>query len=170
MNDEAAEILGLMQGSVLRMSGLIDNVMDFARGRLGGGIPIVRNSDEPLEPALKQVVGELRAGWPGRAIEAEFTLQDPVNCDRGRLAQLFSNLLGNALAYGTAAEPVRVSAETDGAWFELSVSNAGDAIPAATLQRVFLPFARGTIRPDQRGLGLGLYICLLYTSPSPRDR
>jgi len=53
LNDEAAEILGLMQGSVLRMSGLIDNVLDFARGRPGGGVTIVRNSDAPLDPVLK---------------------------------------------------------------------------------------------------------------------
>jgi sigma-B regulation protein RsbU (phosphoserine phosphatase) len=69
-----------------------------------------------------------------------------------------SPFLGNALAYGAAAKPVRVIAETVGDRFKLSVSNAGDAIPAATLQRMFLPFARGTIRPDQQGLGLGLYI------------
>jgi signal transduction histidine kinase len=158
LNDEAAEILGLMQGSVVRMSGLIDNVLDFARGRLGGGIPIVRNSQEPLEPVLQQVVGELRAGWPDRVIETHFEIQEPFDCDRGRLAQLLSNLLGNALAYGAAAEPIRVIAKTDGAKLELSVSNAGDAISPSTLQRMFQPFARGTIRPDQQGLGLGLYI------------
>jgi sigma-B regulation protein RsbU (phosphoserine phosphatase) len=55
-------------------------------------------------------------------------------------------------------KPVRVIAETVGDRFKLSVSNTGDTIPAATLKRMFLPFARGTIRPDQQGLGFGLYI------------
>jgi signal transduction histidine kinase len=56
MDEDDGEILGLMQGSVLRMSGLIDDVMDFARGRLGGGLTLNRDADEPLEPALKQVM------------------------------------------------------------------------------------------------------------------
>jgi signal transduction histidine kinase len=158
LNDEAAEILGLMQGSVLRMSGLIDNVLDFARGRLGGGLTLYRNADEPLEPVLQQVVGELHASWPDRVIETRFTLDDPVDCDRGRLAQLFSNLLGNALAYGATDKPIRVLARTDGALFELSISNAGEPIPDAALQRMFQPFSRGAVRPNQQGLGLGLYI------------
>jgi signal transduction histidine kinase len=158
LNDEAEEILGLMQGSVLRMSGLIDNVLDFARGRLGGGIAIERNSDQPLEPVLKQVVGELHASWPERAIETAFAMNHPVDCDRARLAQLFSNLLANAIAYGAHDKPIRVVAMTEAGHFQLSISNAGDPIPAAALQRMFQPFARGAVRPNHQGLGLGLYI------------
>jgi sigma-B regulation protein RsbU (phosphoserine phosphatase) len=137
---------------------LIDNVLDFARGRLGGGVAIVRNSDEPLEPVFRQVIGELQASWPERVIETHFEIQDPFDCDRGRLAQLLSNILGNALSYGEPDEPVRVFAKTDSAGFELSVSNAGEPIPAVALQRMFQPFARGAVRSDQQGLGLGLYI------------
>jgi phosphoserine phosphatase RsbU/P len=96
LNYGAAEILGLMQGGVRRMSGLIDNVLDFAPGRLGGGVAIVRNSNEPFEPVLRQAVGKLQASWPERTIETHFEVQDPFDCDRGCLAQLLSNLLGNA--------------------------------------------------------------------------
>jgi signal transduction histidine kinase len=60
MDEDDFEILGLMQGSVLRMSGLIDDVMDFARGRLGGGLTLDCNADEPLEPALKQTFSAMR--------------------------------------------------------------------------------------------------------------
>jgi signal transduction histidine kinase len=42
--------------------------------------------------------------------------------------------------------------------FELSVSNSGDPSPPAALERLFQPFTRGAVRPDQQGLGLGLYI------------
>lgn len=157
-NDDAMEILNLMQGSVLRMSGLISNVLDFARGRLGGGIVIERNSGEPLEPVLRQVVGELHASWPERAIETNFDLADPVDCDRGRIAQLFSNLLANALSYGAHDQPIRIVARTEINLFEMSISNAGDPISPAALQRMFQPFARGAVKPNQQGLGLGLYI------------
>ncbi len=70
LNDRATAVVGMVQNSVGRMAGLIDNVMDFARGRLGGGLTLDRNADEPVEPVLRQVVGELRASNPDRLIDA----------------------------------------------------------------------------------------------------
>ena len=106
LRDEAISVVNLIQGSVDRMVGLIDNVQDFARGRLGGGLDLHRRPQEPLGPALEQVVAELRAAWPGRRIEAEIDLTSPVDCDRARIAQLLSNLLANALTHGAAGQPV----------------------------------------------------------------
>jgi signal transduction histidine kinase len=156
--EQAGEILDLMQSAVVRMAGLINNVLDFARGRLGGGLSLSRDAAAPLEPVLRQVFAELQASYPDRVIETEFALTDPVDCDRARMAQLFSNLLSNALTYGAADAPIRVRAKTDHDFFELSVSNFGDPIPAAALKRLFQPFTRGAVRPHQQGLGLGLYI------------
>ncbi len=157
--ERAAEIAPQMQRSIHRMAGLIDNVLDFARGRLGGGLAITRDTEMPLEPVLHQVVEELRASHPGRTIETEFQLGQPVECDRQRMGQLLSNLLGNALTHGLADEAVRVCAHTDGGQFELSVSNRGELIPPVTLRDIFQPFFRGKNRNTQEGLGLGLYIC-----------
>ena len=156
LEDKALSILDMMGKSVSRMSALIDNVMDLARGRLGGGLTMMRTG-EPLEPALRHVVDELRSAYPDRRIEAEFSLTRSVEVDRERVAQLLSNLLGNALVYGVETEPVRVKASI-GRDFELSVSNKGPAIPSETMQRLFQPFARGDVLPNQQGLGLGLYI------------
>jgi signal transduction histidine kinase len=61
LGDEAASVVGLIRGSVARMAGLIDDVLDFARGRLGGGLELDRDAAGPLGPALEQVVAELRA-------------------------------------------------------------------------------------------------------------
>ena len=158
LSDEAASVVGLIQNSVARMAGLIDNVLDFARGRLGGGLTVECASAEPLGPVLEQVVAELRASWPERVIETRLDLVVPVHCDRHRIAQLFSNLLANALTHGAASGPVRVRAATDGELFELSVANPGDPIPEATLARLFQPFVRTTGSQGQQGLGLGLYI------------
>ena len=153
-----ATVLGLIQGSVVRMAGLIDNVLDFARGRLGGGLSLNRDDAEPLEPVLQQVVAELRAMAPDRIIATEFALARPVRCDRARIAQLFSNLLGNALTHGAADTPVEVRASSDGTGFTLSVKNRGETIAPAALEQLFQPFSRGAMRPGQEGLGLGLYI------------
>jgi signal transduction histidine kinase len=155
-DDKDASILAMMANSVGRMAALIDNVLDFARGRLGGGLTLTR-SREPLEPALRQVIDELQTTHPERVVQADIDLSVPVLADRVRVGQLLSNLLGNALAYGAPGEPVRIRASTNGR-FELSVCNAGDPIPQATMERLFAPFSRGDVRASQQGLGLGLYI------------
>ena len=157
LEDKALSILEMMGKSVARMSALIDNVMDFARGRLGTGLTVMRTA-EPLEPALRHVIDELRSAYPDRRIDAEFSQTLPVQADRARVAQLLSNLLGNALVHGADGEPVRVKGSTTATDFALSVSNKGPAIPPDTMQRLFQPFARGDVRPHQQGLGLGLYI------------
>jgi len=158
LDAKALKTVGLMQRSVLRMSGLIDNVLDFARGRLGGGLSLKRLADAPLEPVLEQVVAELSAGAPDRRIETAFALSRPVPCDHGRIAQLFSNLLGNALTHGAPDEPIRTGAATRPEGFELWVANAGAPIEPDAMDRLFQPFFRGEIRPSLQGLGLGLYI------------
>ena len=155
--EPAGEILGLMQKSVARMSALIDNVLDFARGRLGSGITLKR-SPQSLEPVLNQVIAELRAGSPGRKIETTFDLTRAVDCDGGRIAQLLSNLLGNAVTHGAADRPIRVHATTQDGKFELSVANAGEPIPSEAMERLFQPFYRVAEQGSQQGLGLGLYI------------
>ncbi len=74
------------------------------------------------------------------------------------MAQLFSNLLSNALVHGKADTAVKVQAVSGGGEFRLSVANAGKKIPAAAMERLFQPFSRGEVKPGKQGLGLGLYI------------
>ena len=163
--EPAGEILGLMQKSVARMSALIDNVLDFARGRLGSGITLKR-SPQSLEPVLNQVIAELRAGSPGRKIETTFDLTRAVDCDGGRIAQLFSNLLGNAVTHGAADRPIRVHATTQDGKFELSVANAGEPIPSEAMERLFQPFYRVAEQGSQQGRRAWAWG---YTSP-PKSR
>jgi sigma-B regulation protein RsbU (phosphoserine phosphatase) len=99
----------------------------------------------------------LQSTHPESVIKTDFAFTKPVVADPVRIGQLLSNLLGNALTYGAAGQPVTVTAKTE-EHFELSVSNAGDTIPAAAMERLFYPFSRGEVRPSQQGLGLGLYI------------
>jgi signal transduction histidine kinase len=158
LSNRGTQILDMMHGSVVRMSALIDNVLDFARGRLGGGFALSRQPEVDLEPILQQVVGELRIGTPGRIIETDFVLPDRVNCDPSRFGQMVSNLLANGLTHGAPDGPVRIHAATDGAELELWVANEGAPIPPAIRERLFQPFFRGEAMPRQQGLGLGLHI------------
>ena len=157
LNDRALMLADMMRASALRMEALIDNIMDLARGRLGGGLTLNR-APEPLEPVLQEVIGELVVAMPERVVVTDFALGEPINCDRGRIAQLFSNLLGNALTHGSTNRPVRVRAVSGAEGFELSVANEGEAILPSDLPRLFQPFQRGANRPSREGLGLGLYI------------
>jgi signal transduction histidine kinase len=157
LNDRATTIVGMVQDSVRRMSGLIDNVMDFARGRLGGGLSLERKPNVDLERILRGVVAELQTGGQGRVIESDLHIGEKIDCDPRRIGQLVSNLLGNAIAHGDG-KPVRLCASTKDGVLELSVINAGEPIPPAIMENIFQPFTRGAIRPNQQGLGLGLYI------------
>ena len=155
---DAAKLERMMQGSVNRMSKLIDSVMDFARGRLGGGIVLGEKLPTDLQPVLSQVVDELAIDHPDCEIEKHFELTNLVLCDRERIAQMFSNLLGNAITHGDPGKPIKVHAATYASSFELYVENAGEKIPPEAMANLFQPFQRGDIKPSKQGLGLGLYI------------
>ena len=84
-----------------RMSRLIDNVLDFARGRLGGGLTLQRNANEPVDQVLNQVVAELRSSHLDRTIETKFDLTESIKCDASVLANCFQ------ICSGTPSRTVR---------------------------------------------------------------
>lgn len=147
-----------MQQSADRMNRLINDILDLARTRLGSGIPLQIEKGASVAPTLRLVTDELRAAFPDRTIEDHFQLDEPVDCDHERMAQLLSNLLGNALTHGSSPEPVRVKAFSRQGKFRLSVINSGKPIPPEALNRLFQPFHRGEESNYRQGLGLGLFI------------
>lgn len=156
-DEPGRNILALMQASTVRMGGLIGNLMDFARARLGDGLELERSA-EPIGPVLLHAVEELRAIHPGRVVETGIRIDRPVPVDHARIAQMLSNLLANALAHGAADAPIRVGAATRDGVFALWVANAGPPIPPEAQAGLFKPFFRGQRREIPQGLGLGLYI------------
>lgn len=147
-----------MQLAAARMSKLIDNVLDFARGRLGGGIAIERDGGSLLSRTLDQVVEEIRAAYPARDIRLNYPHDLKAPADHARIGQLLSNLLGNAVTHGSAGRPIFVDAHLGDGYFELSVANFGEPIPADVMERLFQPFQRRDAPHQREGLGLGLYI------------
>jgi sigma-B regulation protein RsbU (phosphoserine phosphatase) len=126
---------------------------------LGGGFVTVRDTLEPLEPVLRQVIDELKFVHPEQNVTTDIDLHEPVKCDRQRIGQLLSNLLGNAFVYGSPTSPIHVRARAERGQFELSVTNSGVTIEPSALARLFQPFFRASVRGSREGLGLGLYIC-----------
>lgn len=158
LDERAISLATVIRDSAVRMQSLIDNLLDLARGQMGGGLGLQRDADKPLEPVLREVIAELQAGHPDRVVDTVFQIAEPIDCDRTRIAQLFSNLLGNAITYGSLDRSVRVEAFTTDDEFELSVANGGEPIPPAAMERLFQPFYRSAVQQNREGLGLGLYI------------
>lgn len=158
VQDAALPVVAMMYRSVNRMAGLIDTVLDFARTRLGAGLGLERQAVGSLEPVLQQIADELQAASPDRVIELHMELAESVHCDPGRIGQLVSNLIANALTHGAIGSPVRISAVTSRGMLELCVANGGEPIQPALLEKLFMPFVRASLRPNQQGLGLGLFI------------
>jgi len=158
LSERGRRITREMGASAARASSLIDNVLDFARGRLGAGLGLSPDASQPLTPVLEQIVAEMRSIAPDREILTSFAIDEPLCCDRARIGQLLQNLLSNAVTHGSPDVPVTVEARTEGADLVVAVANGGDPIPETARAQLFQPFFRGAVRRSQNGLGLGLFI------------
>jgi signal transduction histidine kinase len=142
-----------------RMSRMIDQILDFTRIRLGQGLPLLR-AQVDLAEICRSAIDEVSPAAEGSRVEIE-TAGELGGCwDGDRLAQLLSNLLGNALQHGDRQAPVsiRLDGRTPDA-VVLEAHNAG-AIPAEVMPTLFEPTRPGTHvkREGSSGLGMGLYI------------
>ncbi|KQQ67892.1 histidine kinase [Pseudomonas sp. Leaf127] len=141
-----------------RMSALIEDVLDFARGRLGDGITVRRVWVEDLQGYLRTVVDEVLASHPGCRINVDLQLGTGIYCDPARMGQLLSNLLGNAVTHGAQQAPVELVVRIEEGDVMLAVANQGEPIPESLLPLLFQPFTRCEAGARGEGLGLGLYI------------
>jgi sigma-B regulation protein RsbU (phosphoserine phosphatase) len=158
LSDRGTRVVQEMLAATRRASALIENVLDFARSKLGGGMDLSLESEIDLAPVLQQIVDEVRAVSPDRDIRADYALERPVTCDPVKIGQLAANLLANAVTHGAPDRPITLEARTKGAELELAVANAGPPIDEAARRELFQPFFRGSNRRSRNGLGLGLYI------------
>lgn len=152
------KLVQAIQSSTQRMGVLIENVLDFARGRLGGGIPVSRSKTGNLQPQLHRVIDEVRASHPSANIEQFIELPRDVDCDPIRVGQLLSNLLGNAVTHGRTDVPILVRAFVECDTLLISVTNQGVPIEPERLPLLFQPYTRSEESSFGGGLGLGLYI------------
>jgi signal transduction histidine kinase len=154
-----AHMAARIKTNARRMSSLIDDVLDFARARLGGGIGVELTEVEDISHGLATVVQELQDGQTDCKIISNFRVTRSVRCDLGRLQQVASNLLGNALTHGRQNSPIEINARTDEDDLVIEVWNSGEPIPAESLSKIFEPFWRHSVSASRNGLGLGLHIC-----------
>lgn len=156
-SEQQQRMFNHITASVDRMEGLVSDVLDFARGRLGGGIPVAMRSVDRLAVDLQHVVDEVATATGRSDIAVRMEIGGAVVCDPDRLGQLLANLLTNAVQHGDAAAPIGLDVQAGAEGLVLSVRNGGH-IPAERLATLFRPFSREQAEVPRPGLGLGLYI------------
>ena len=163
LDDSQRTLASRIVGSAKRTMGMVGDLLDFTRSRLGGGIPVARQPVE-LDKVVQDVVNELSAMHPDCPIIVRSAAPQAGRWDAARLSQALGNLIGNAVQHGESATPVTVDIGEDSEGALVRVHNAGTAIPPEELDGIFNPMKpRATPRPPSRSgptgsLGLGLYI------------
>jgi signal transduction histidine kinase len=155
-----AAIATRLTRSAASMERLLDDLVDFNRATLGKHLPITIRQADLGEICAREIDGT-RSVHADREIRYDGRGDLRGVWDAGRIQQLLSNLLKNALDYGDRDEPVEVRATGRGDEAVLSVHNRGAAIPPATLLHIFEPLTRGKPAQDvapSANLGLGLFI------------
>ena len=144
-----------------RMNNMVGALLDFTRGRLGGGIPVVR-AGMNMGKLVHDVVNEVLAAHPKRKIKvnARGALSGRWDCER--MSQVVTNLLGNALEHGSERSAVSVDVQGSDDEVTIAVHNHGAAIPEDQLDGIFNAMKLQTTPTKFTGasanLGLGLYI------------
>jgi signal transduction histidine kinase len=143
--------------SVDRMSRMVSDLLDFTRIAAMGGLPVERRPTDlrgPVQDAVDEIdvshPGRVQLALPGSAVDGRW--------DSDRIEQVVTNLVANALQYGTGEAPVQVALRDEGAEAVLCVANRGPAIDAQYLPTLFDPFEKGPSAAGGGGLGLGLHI------------
>lgn len=158
LDPRGQQILELLQGSVSRMDDMIRNMLDFARLRLGSGVTLNYDADRDLSETIEQVALELKAANLERRIEIAIPAFPQLTVDHNRIAQMLSNLIGNAITHGDPAQPIRIGGSLCANNLTIYVANGGKPIPKDAMPHLFEAFYRQEQGKTKDGLGLGLFI------------
>lgn len=159
-SDLQRKTLTRMQAAGKRMGAMIEQLLDLTRARIGGGLASpTKRTPLDVRMLVQRAVDELKTVHPDREVALEAAGDCSAFGDPDRLLQLFSNLVGNAIAHSPKTSGVRVGVTcAPGDTIEVAIANQG-AIPQELLPAIFEPFrGRGTKSAASAGLGLGLFI------------
>lgn len=157
VGDKATKAATRIVSSAERMARMIDQLLDFTRIRVGGGLALACTSVDLAEVCLR-VKEELEAANPEVSIVLTIEGDCVGDWDHDRLLQVFSNLVGNAVAHGTVGQAIAIRVDgRAGDRVVVSVHNGG-AVSPDVLPLIFEPFRGGAKLLGTQGLGLGGFI------------
>jgi len=165
--DRRARVVIRIMNSAQRMERMISDLLDLTRARLGGSIQLKRRAAD-LRRVCEEAIMEIRAGHPDVRLQFEASGNLQGEWDVDRLAQVLTNLIGNAIQHGSGT-PVTVAAHDQGDVVRLAIRNGGDPIPPELLPRIFEPLIRGGAAGTSRSIGLGLFIARAIVSAHGGD-
>jgi len=157
--EEIGERGGKIRAAVLRLTHLIDNLLNSARLIDGGAEPYFHPIEMNLATVLREVCQLHREMTPGAQISERFAAAPiPMVGDAKLLFQVFSNLLSNAVKYSPHGGLIEVEAEAATGEVVVSIADRGIGVPAADLERLFERYHRGSNVSGIVGTGVGLYL------------
>jgi two-component system, OmpR family, sensor kinase len=157
--DDVAGRAGRIRSAVLRITSVIDNLIDSSRLIDGDAELYVHPTEFDLGALLREVCRLHRQVVPRAQIIANFgTLPLPIVGDRKLLFQAFSNLLSNAIKYSPDGGMIKISATTEAEHITIEIQDRGVGIPEHDLERLFERYFRGSNVSGIVGTGVGLYL------------
>lgn len=158
LGEDDRRLVTQIRASSEAMNQLISDLIDLSSGKIRAGIPVFP-ADMDLGKLCQQVAAETRASSPDRPVTVRTDGDLRGRWDAGRLRQVLSNLLGNAVHHGEGPIDLWATGSAP-AGVELGVRNGGPPIPKEVLPRLFDPMARARSGQNRRpgSLGLGLHI------------
>jgi len=151
--EDREELLDATEGSLDRLSGLVENLLDMSRLQAGALALVVEEVDVP--DVVYAAVASL--GPAGEPVVLRFADDLPeVEADPALLERAVANLVQNALRYSPAGSPPQVGASSHGSRVEIRVIDTGPGVPEDDREQIFLPFQRLGDHDNTTGVGLGL--------------
>jgi hypothetical protein len=160
LSSNASKAASRIFASATRMATMVSDLLDFARTRSGQLLPVERSAMDLVE-VCRQSIAEAEAFHPAAVFQLQAVDTLPGEWDRERIAQLLSNLLGNAVHHGSVAGAVSVALAGTDSDVSIAVHNDGPPIPEDERRKIFQPMVQGSGGQEPSsasGLGLGLFI------------
>ena len=156
------EYVEMLEGDCRRLCALVGNLLDMSR--FDAGRIFLEKAALGLREIAQQVVQACRSQAHRKRIRVRLEIAEatpPVYADEGRIRQVFTNLLGNAIKFTPEGGAVTIRAQERGEDVLVSVADTGMGIPAEHLESIFDRFFQLDRHPGAgaHGMGLGLAIC-----------
>jgi signal transduction histidine kinase len=163
LSDKQNVLVSQISESSQRINEIVNHLLDITKARFGSGLPVVRDCMD-MGFVAKQLTDEMRTIHPDRKFELKISGETEGNWDKSRIAQVFSNLIGNAVQYSFKDFPVVITIKGEQDEVSVSVHNEGVPVPVDKIATIFDSLTRATGEDIEHNLhattnlGLGLFI------------